>query len=91
MPYPCRKCGKQIYWHKSSKTGKNYPTDSATDRRAFHQCAETEAQPPAKPITPDFSASLKERVAALEDQVSQLVRTIREVQARRIGDSDVAF
>jgi len=36
-PYPCRKCGQQIYWHKAA-SGKHYPTDSATDRKAFHQC-----------------------------------------------------
>jgi hypothetical protein len=40
-PYPCRKCGRTIYWHKS-RNGKHYPTDSATDRAAFHQCG---AQP----------------------------------------------
>ena len=36
-PYPCRKCGKTVYWHRA-QFGKNYPCDSATDRRAFHKC-----------------------------------------------------
>jgi len=89
----CRKCGRPIYWHKS-KTGRNYPTDSATDRRAFHQC-EALAQP--KPVlqptaTSDFEETLEGRVESLEKQVAQLARTIQAVQAQQpIGESDVAF
>lgn len=93
--YECRRCGKPIYWHKS-QAGKNYPCDSATDRRAFHKCEQSPAHQPTtspKPITPDyFEATLEQRVDALEKQVAQLTRTLREVKARQpIGDSEVPF
>jgi len=92
-PYPCRTCGKTIYWHKS-KAGKNYPCDSANDRRAFHQCEP--AQQPAKnpqPTTPDFfEATLEQRVAGLEKQLAAIVRTIQEIQSRQpMGDGDVPW
>jgi hypothetical protein len=88
----CRKCKKPIFWHKSSKTGKNYPCDSATDRRAFHKCEAVPA-PPEKPITPDyFEATIEQRVAALEKQLAQLSRTVQAVQARQpITAEDVGF
>jgi len=91
-PYPCRKCGKTIYWHKE-KSGKNYPCDSATDRRAFHKCEAVPADPPAKPIIPDyFLGTVEERIAALEKQVSQLTRTVQEVEKRQpISAEDVGF
>jgi hypothetical protein len=100
-PYPCRKCGKTIYWHKA-QSGKNYPWDSATDRKAFHKCEANPnsestmnlAQTP-KPLTPDYfdlEPTVEERVAALEKQVLQLTRTIQAVEARQpIGDSEVPF
>jgi len=88
----CRKCGKPIFWHKSSRTGKSYPTDSATDRRAFHQCDEQPKPANPQPITPSFEATLEQRVESLEKQVAQLTRTIREAEARQpIGDSEVPF
>ena len=89
----CRNCKATIYWHKS-KEGKPYPTDSATDRRAFHKCTETAPPKPSpQPIRPDyFSASVEERVAALETQVAQLTRTLRAVEQRQpITDSDIPF
>jgi hypothetical protein len=91
----CRKCGKTIHWHKS-KAGKSYPTDSATDLRAFHECVGPEAKPQAKnppPITPDyFEATLEQRVAALEKQLAQLSRTVQAVQARQpISSEDIGF
>ncbi|HKF05417.1 MAG TPA: hypothetical protein VKB49_24070 [Candidatus Sulfotelmatobacter sp.] len=90
----CRKCGKTIYWHKSSKTGKNYPTDSADDHRAFHKCidsAQPKPTPNPPPLKPDyFSATVEERVTALEKQVAQLTRTVQEVQRRQpISDEDI--
>src|SRR5215469_18049047 len=90
-PYPCRKCGQQIFWHKAA-SGKNYPTDSPTDRKAFHQCeaAQQSAKPaPApipKPITPTYFSpepSIEERVAHLEEQVKNLTRTVKAVEARQ--------
>ena len=94
----CRKCGKPIYWHKS-KGGKNYPCDSPTDRRAFHQCEgeqQSAAPPPLaqtpKPITSNIEASLEERVGSLERQVAQLTRTVQAVHAGQpIEGSDVGF
>jgi hypothetical protein len=91
----CRKCRKPIFWHKS-KTGKHYPTDSATDRRAFHQCDGAAVKQPTRvdpPITPDyFEATLEQRVDALEKHLAQLSRTVQAVQARQpISDSDVGF
>jgi len=91
----CRRCQAQVYWFKSFKTGKSYCCDT-DDRRDFHKCQES-AQPkpttsPA-PITPDyFSATVEERVAALEKQVAQLTRTLRAVEQRqRITSEDIPF
>lgn len=91
-PYPCRKCGGQIFWHKAA-SGKHYPCDSATNRKAFHQCkAAQQAKPAAKAqpaqtpkaITPDyFEATLDQRVEHLEKQLTALVRTVQEVQHRQ--------
>jgi hypothetical protein len=91
--YPCRKCGKPIYWHKS-KTGKNYPCDSATDRRDFHKCEASQQQsaPSPTPPTPTFDSepTVEQRLRHLEEQVRSLVRTVKAVEARQpIGDSDV--
>ena len=91
----CRQCGQPIFWHKS-RTGKSYPTDSATDRRAFHQCegsAETKPATNPETITPDyFQPSVEQRLDALEKQVSQLSRTVREVQSRQpITAEDMGF
>jgi len=91
----CHKCRKPIFWHKS-QAGKNYPTDSPTDRKAFHQCGP--AQQPAKnpePLTPDYfdlEPTVEERVAALEKQLAALVRTVKAVQNRQpITAEDVGF
>ena len=84
----CRQCQKTIFWHKS-RAGKNYPCDSETDRRAFHEC--TESAKPA-PTNDSLDATLIERVACLEKQVSQLVRAIQAVAARQpIAADDVGF
>ena len=101
-PYQCRKCGQQIFWHKAA-SGKHYPCDSATNRRAFHQCVGPTEQPkpkptpkpqPAqtlKPITPAyFEATVEERVAHLEEQVKNLVRTVKTIEDRQpITDADL--
>lgn len=77
----CRKCGQTIYWHRA-KSGKNYPTDSATDRSAFHNCVPTDrtrvhCDPPVKP--PQHEASPTGSQAA---HSSQLEITLEErVQA----------
>jgi len=91
-PSPCRKCGKTIYWHRA-QSGKNYPCDSPTDRRAFHKCEALPADTPAKPIIPDyFLGTVEERIAALEKQIAQLTRMVQELGARQpIGDEDVGF
>lgn len=102
-PYKCRKCGAVIYWHRA-QSGKNYPCDSATDRRAFHQCQAAPVQQPAKnpqtaqtpkALTPSYfnpESTLEERVSHLEEQVKNLARTVQAVQARQpIDDKDVAF
>ena len=65
---PCRGCGQTIYWHKS-KAGKNYPTNSADDRRDFHQCPALQTVPQVTPVGP----TLAERVAALEGQMMERV------------------
>jgi len=98
-PYPCRKCGRTIYWHRA-QSGRNYPCDSPTDRKAFHQCGEPAAalakpEPvqTQKPITPDyFEATLEQRVESLEKQYAQLNRAVLEIQKRMpIDMSDVGF
>jgi len=88
----CRKCHAIIYWHKS-KTGKPYPTDSATDRRAFHRCEEPTPEPSPKPITPSyFDATLEQRVESLETQVARLTRALQGVESRQpITDQDIPF
>jgi len=96
-PYPCRKCGKTIYWHRA-QSGKNYPCDSPTDRKAFHQC-EAVAAKPAKPVEPPLTPSyfnpepsIEQRLGHLEQQVAALVRTVQEVQRRQpISAEDVGF
>jgi len=92
-PYPCRKCGKTIYWHRA-QSGKNYPCDSATDRKALHQCTEL-AEPKPQPITPSYFSpepSIEERIAHLEEQVKNLIRTVKAVESRQpIDMSDVGF
>lgn len=89
----CRKCGKTIFWHKSAKTGKSYPTDLPSDRRAFHKCIASPAEVEKPPLAPNyFEPTLDQRVDALEKQVSQLSQTLREVQSRQpITGSDVGF
>ena len=92
----CRKCHNPIFWHKSRRTGKSYPTDSPTDRRAFHKCTGSEESPKPKgpaPITPSyFEPSIEERLTAVEQQVGDLVRAIRVVEARQpIDGQDVGF
>jgi hypothetical protein len=93
----CRQCGGEIFWHKA-KSGKFYPADSATDRRAFHECdgaAPTPSaalRPAAAPAPAPLGASLSERVDALEATVSALVRQLREVGSRvPIDNRDVPF
>jgi hypothetical protein len=100
----CRKCKKTIHWHKS-KGGKNYPCDSPTDRKAFHQCegpaanpklaADLKPTPTPKALTPtyfDLEPTVEERVASLEKQVAQLTRTIQAVEARQpIGEEDIPW
>ena len=85
-PYPCRKCGQQIFWHKAA-SGKHYPCDSPTDRKAFHQCkaAQQAAKPVEKaPLTPSyFEPTLEERVTSLETQVSRLTTAVKAVEARQ--------
>jgi hypothetical protein len=100
-PNVCKNCGGTIYWHKS-KAGKPYPTDSATDRRAFHQCTGTAPTPP--PLTPrtmapappapkqHIEASLEERVTHLERHVRELFKTISRLDSQRpISADDVGF
>jgi hypothetical protein len=94
--HQCRKCVAQIFWHKSERTGKFYPCDSADDRRDFHKCAGAQTQKPTaeKPVAPDFDPepSLELRVAHLEQIVNNLIRTVKAVEARQpIDDQDVAF
>lgn len=94
----CRRCGQTIYWHKS-KAGKSYPTDSATDRRAFHNCTPTENTPPRAPQpesrpkeSPNLEMTLEERVQSLEERMTRLNRSFTELEKRLpITDADIAF
>lgn len=94
---PCRRCGETIYWHKS-KSGKNYPSNSADDRRDFHDCPGRRHTAPAPaPATVErrpvqIETTTEERIQALEEQVSQLHRMFKELrQGVPIGDSDVPW
>jgi hypothetical protein len=90
-PSECRRCGGTIFWHKS-KAGKSYPTNSQ-DRKDFHNCdaAPGRTAPISRPAAP-LDATPLERLAALEDTVTKLVRTVKELQAARpISDEDIAF
>jgi hypothetical protein len=93
----CNRCNRPIYWHRS-KTGRNYPTDSPTDRRAFHECTGPAPAPlrpqtmaPARAPEP-LEATMEERVAHLEQTVAKLVLRFSEAEKQRpIGWDDVGF
>jgi hypothetical protein len=94
----CRRCGAEIFWRKSQRTGRSYPVNSPDNPRDFHKCEPPPAQQPAKnpePLTPDYfdlEPTVEERVAALEKQVVQLTRTVQEAQGRQpITSEDVGF
>jgi hypothetical protein len=102
-PYPCRKCGKTIYWHRA-KSGKNYPCDSADNPRLFHKCLPATQSPPSPkvekpkpevaPLTPSYDfnpePSIEQRVEHIEKQLAALVRTVKAVESRQpITDSDL--
>lgn len=84
----CRNCNATIYWHRSAK-GKPYPTDSATDRKAFHKCGSAE-QPAAAEVNLDAEPTVVERLRVLETKVLQLTRAVQEVRAAQpITDADL--
>jgi len=89
----CRNCHKPIFWQKSARTGKSYPTDSATDRRAFHVCGSVPTpDTPIRPSVESFEATLSERLEALEERVEQISRTLKAVESRQaITSQDVPF
>jgi hypothetical protein len=101
----CRSCGQEIYWHRA-KSGKNYPTNSADNRRDFHQCRNASSSAPsntqARPVTitnaapvadsSPLEATVEERVSHLEKQIREMYRLYRELQAKiPITQSDVGF
>jgi len=71
----CKTCGEVIFWHLSQRTGKKYPTDSATDRRAFHMCQNLEkgvavVQEPKRTVT---GKTVEQRLEWLEKEVRALL------------------
>jgi hypothetical protein len=99
----CRNCGQTIYWHRA-KSGKNYPTNSPTDRRAFHQCNSATPPAPAKPAPPTppppkvaelMQPTLEERVAWLEKEVralrNQQQRSSQIAEQNPITDNDLPW
>src|SRR5262249_14774311 len=103
-PYPCRRCGKKIYWHRA-QSGKHYPCDDAQDRRSFHKCepaqqslvnsVDQQPAPNPKPLTPDYfdlEPSVEERLDHLDQQLASLVRTVKSIEAPQpITSEDVGF
>jgi hypothetical protein len=97
----CRRCGAEIFWRKSQRTGRSYPVNPpGTNPRDFHECQPQNSQPSPvlKPITPSYDPpaefdpepSLEQRVADLETAVATMAKTIVEIRGRQpITDQDL--